>query len=187
MPVAAAPTRGLGGLYWRLWSASSASALGDGLRRVALPLLAVHLTTDPRLVALVAAAGTVPWLVFGLPIGALVDRFDRRRTMAAVDLLRTLTVALLAVAVAAGALSIALLVAVTFVLGTGEIFAATYHLNTHYLAIAGESAGGHIALATTEAMLPTERPSAVVSWSGPTDLQVWMTNPQPTCIGSECY
>ncbi len=123
MPVAAPPTRGLGGLYWRLWSASSASALGDGLRRVALPLLAVHLTTDPRLVALVAAAGTVPWLVFGLPIGALVDRFDRRRTMAAVDLLRTLTVALLAVAVAAGALSIALLVAVTFVLGTGEIFA----------------------------------------------------------------
>ncbi len=123
MPVAAAPTRGLGGLYWRLWSASSASALGDGLRRVALPLLAVHLTTDPRLVALVAAAGTVPWLVFALPIGALVDRFDRRRTMAAVDLLRTLTVALLAVAVAAGALSIALLVAVTFVLGTGEIFA----------------------------------------------------------------
>jgi len=123
VPVAAAPTRGLGGLYWRLWSASSASALGDGLRRVALPLLAVHLTTDPRLVALVAAAGTVPWLVFALPIGALVDRFDRRRTMAAVDLLRTLTVALLAVAVAAGALSIALLVAVTFVLGTGEIFA----------------------------------------------------------------
>jgi len=123
VPVAATPTRGLGGLYWRLWSASSASALGDGLRRVALPLLAVHLTTDPRLVALVAAAGTVPWLVFGLPIGALVDRFDRRRTMAAVDLLRTLTVALLAVAVAAGALSIALLVAVTFVLGTGEIFA----------------------------------------------------------------
>jgi len=123
VPVAAPPTRGLGGLYWRLWSASSASALGDGLRRVALPLLAVHLTTDPRLVALVAAAGTVPWLVFGLPIGALVDRFDRRRTMAAVDLLRTLTVALLAVAVAAGALSIALLVAVTFVLGTGEIFA----------------------------------------------------------------
>jgi len=123
VPVAATPTRGLGGLYWRLWSASSASALGDGLRRVALPLLAVHLTTNPRLVALAAAAGTVPWLVFALPIGALVDRFDRRRTMAAVDLLRTLTVALLAVAVAAGALSIALLVAVTFVLGTGEIFA----------------------------------------------------------------
>ncbi len=123
MPVDARPTRGLGGLYWRLWSAATASALGDGLRRVALPLLAVHLTRDARLVALVAAAGTVPWLVFGLPIGALVDRWDRRRTMAAVDLLRTLTVAVLAVAVAAGALSIGLLVAGTFVLGTGELFA----------------------------------------------------------------
>ena len=123
MPVDARSTRGLAGLYWRLWSAATASALGDGLRRVALPLLAVHLTRDARLVALVAAAGTVPWLVFGLPIGALVDRWDRRRTMAAVDLLRTLVVAVLAVAVAVGALSIPLLVAVTFVLGTGEIFA----------------------------------------------------------------
>ncbi len=101
---------------------STASALGDGLRRVALPLLAVHLTTDPRQVARVAAAGTVPWLVFGLPIGALVDRWDRRRTVWIVDLLRTLVVAVLALAAAAGALSVALLVAVTFVLGTGELF-----------------------------------------------------------------
>jgi len=116
-------TRALGGRYWRLWSASTASALGDGLRRVALPLLAVHLTRDARLVALVAAAGTVPWLVFGLPVGALVDRWDRRRTVWIVDLLRTLTVAVLAGAAAAGALSVALLVGVTFVLGTGEIFA----------------------------------------------------------------
>jgi len=121
--VAAPASRALGGRYWRLWSASTAAALGDGLRRVALPLLAVHLTTDPRLVALVAAAGTVPWLVFGLPVGALVDRWDRRRTIWVVDLLRTLTVAVLALATAAGALSIALLVAVTFVLGTGELFA----------------------------------------------------------------
>ncbi len=123
MSAIAPGTRALGGRYWRLWSASTASALGDGLRRVALPLLAVHLTRDARLVALVAAAGTVPWLVFGLPVGALVDRWDRRRTVWIVDLLRTLTVAVLAGAAAAGALSVALLVGVTFVLGTGEIFA----------------------------------------------------------------
>jgi len=121
--VAAPASRALGRRYWRLWSASTASALGDGLRRVALPLLAVHLTTDPRQVALVAAAGTVPWLVFGLPVGTLVDRWDRRRTVWVVDLLRTLTVAVLAGAAAAGALSVALLVVVTFVLGTGELFA----------------------------------------------------------------
>ncbi len=123
MSVAALASRALGRRYWRLWSASTASALGDGLRRVALPLLAVHLTTDPRQVALVAAAGTVPWLVFGLPVGTLVDRWDRRRTVWVVDLLRTLTVAVLAGAAAAGALSVALLVVVTFVLGTGELFA----------------------------------------------------------------
>ncbi len=123
MSVAAPASRALGRRYWRLWSASTASALGDGLRRVALPLLAVHLTTDPRQVALVAAAGTVPWLVFGLPVGTLVDRWDRRRTVWVVDLLRTLTVAVLAGAAAAGALSVALLVVVTFVWGTGELFA----------------------------------------------------------------
>ncbi len=123
MSVAALASRALGRRYWRLWSASTASALGDGLRRVALPLLAVHLTTDPRQVALVAAAGTVPWLVFGLPVGTLVDRWDRRRTVWVVDLLRTLTVAVLAGAAATGALSVALLVVVTFVLGTGELFA----------------------------------------------------------------
>ena len=66
--------------------------------------------------------------------------------------------------------------------------AAIYHLDTGRLAIGGESAGGHIVLATVEAMLPTERPSAVVSWSGPTDLGELMTNPQPTCSGGgECY
>ena len=123
MSVAAPASRALGGRYWRLWSASTASALGDGLRRVALPLLAVQLSTDPRQVALVAAAGTVPWLVFGLPVGALVDRWDRRRPVWVVDLLRTLTVAVLAGAAAAGALSVALLAGVAFVLGTGELFA----------------------------------------------------------------
>ncbi len=123
MSAVAPGAQALGGRYWRLWSASTASALGDGLRRAALPLLAVHLTTDPRQVALVAAAGTVPWLVFGLPVGALVDRWDRQRTIWLVDLLRTLVVAVLALAAAAGALSVALLVAVTFVLGTGELFA----------------------------------------------------------------
>jgi acetyl esterase/lipase len=64
--------------------------------------------------------------------------------------------------------------------------AATYRLRTSSLAIAGESAGGHIVLASVEAMLPGERPAAVVSWSGPTDLVAWMTNPQPTCSGKEC-
>jgi len=123
--VAAPASRALGGRYWRLWSASTVSALGDGLHRVALPLLAVHLTRDPRQVALVAAAVTVPWLVFGLPIGALVDRWDRRRTIWVVDLLRTLAVAVLALAVAASTLSIGLLISVTFVLGTSGIATRT--------------------------------------------------------------
>jgi len=56
---------------------------------------------------------------------ALVDRWDRRRTVWVVDLLRTLTVAVLALAVATSTLSVGLLIAVTFVLGTSGIVTRT--------------------------------------------------------------
>lgn len=65
--------------------------------------------------------------------------------------------------------------------------ASTYRLSTSSLALAGESAGGHIVLAAVEGMLPNERPAALVSWSGPTNLVTWMTAPKPTCRGSECF
>jgi len=55
---------------------------------VALPLLAATLTRDPVLVAGLTTLAFLPWLLFGLLSGALVDRTDRRRAMAAARLLR---------------------------------------------------------------------------------------------------
>jgi MFS family permease len=110
----------LGPDYRKLWTAAGISTLGDGVREAALPLLAASLTRDPAAVAAVALAGRLPWLLFSLVSGALVDRWDRRRVMWQVDTGRALVVTALAAAVLLESTSILLLVVVAFVLGTGE-------------------------------------------------------------------
>lgn len=106
--------------YWRLWGASAASNLADGLFFIALPLLAVRLTDSPILIAGLAIAGRLPWLVFVLVAGALADRLDRRTTMRNVQLFRVAVVAVLAALSLAGALSLPVLYVAAFVLGVGE-------------------------------------------------------------------
>src|SRR5688572_28878005 len=61
------PTTSLPGAYWRQWSASVISNLGDGINFVAMPLLALSLTADTRLLALTTLVTFVPWLVLALP------------------------------------------------------------------------------------------------------------------------
>ncbi|MGW2093398.1 MFS transporter [Promicromonospora sukumoe] len=76
----APPTRPapLGGPFGKVVAANLSSSLGDGIARVAAPLLAVQLTDDPLLVSLVAVAALLPWLLLAIPAGVLVDRIDRR-------------------------------------------------------------------------------------------------------------
>ena len=110
----------LGARFWRIWVAAGVSTLGDGMREVALPLLAATITRDPALVAAVSLAGRLPWLVLTLVSGALVDRLDRRRVMGTVDVVRAVLMVTLALTVAAEVTSIASLCVVAFALGTGE-------------------------------------------------------------------
>jgi MFS family permease len=86
----------------------------------ALPLLAATLTRDPLPVSVVTFAGWLPWLLFSLPAGALVDRLDRRRVMWTVDATRAAVVAALTVAVLAGWAGIPLLAAAGFLVGAGQ-------------------------------------------------------------------
>lgn len=111
---------GLGLNYWKLWTASTISNLGDGITLIAGPLLAASLTRDPVLVAGVAFAQRLPWLLFSLVSGALVDRLDRRLLMAAVDGFRTVLLLGLAFAVLLDFVSIPLLYGVFFLMGTAE-------------------------------------------------------------------
>lgn len=112
----------LGASYRRLVAASGASNLADGVFLVALPLLTVELTTSPVLVAGVALAQRLPWLVVALPAGALADRLDRRRTMVRVNLVRVAVLGGVAVSVATDTASLPLIYAVALILGVGETF-----------------------------------------------------------------
>lgn len=106
--------------YWKLWSASAGSNVADGIFWIALPLLAIRLTDSPALVAGVALASRLPWLLFALVAGALADRLDRRRTMILVDLFRAGLLGALALATAAGVANLGLLYLVAFTLGVAE-------------------------------------------------------------------
>ncbi|WP_017586159.1 MFS transporter [Nocardiopsis ganjiahuensis] len=92
VPEPAAPPR-LGSDYWKLLSAGGMTNLGDGLMTVAVLWLASALTRDPLLIALVALATRVPWLLFSLPAGVITDRFDRRLLVAWTDAARFAVVA----------------------------------------------------------------------------------------------
>lgn len=95
--------------------------LADGLLQVAVPLLAVGLTTAPAGVATVAVAGRLPWLLLVLHAGVLVDRIDRRHAMLAANTARVLLFGILTLLTATGHLSIWLLSAVAFGAGVAEV------------------------------------------------------------------
>lgn len=107
--------------YWRQWWASLVSNLGDGINFVAMPLLALSITDDERLLALVTAATFIPWLVMALPVGVMVDRVDRRRLMIGANLIRVGLFAVIAAQAANGASSIWWLVALLVVIGGCEV------------------------------------------------------------------
>jgi MFS family permease len=111
--------------FAKLWAAQGVSNVGDGVYGTALPLLAATLTRDPLLVSVVSFAEWLPWLLFGLLSGALLDRWDRRRVMWTVDAGRFVVVGGLAVAVLLDQAGIALLAAVGFLLGTGQTLVDT--------------------------------------------------------------
>lgn len=112
----------LGWDFHRFWAGSLSSNLADGLMFTALPLLAATFTTDPLLVAGLAVARYLPWLLFGLVGGVLVDRWDRGRLMVAANLVRAGVLVVLAGLVATGNAGIWVLYAVMFTVMTCEIF-----------------------------------------------------------------
>jgi MFS family permease len=122
---AAAATTERGRGFWLLWSANSASNLGDGLYQFILPVLAVQLTSTPSLVAGVNVMLTISWLVFALQAGSIVDRVDRRRLLLIVNLNRVGLLLALTAAVVTGNATIALLYGVALLLGIGETLADT--------------------------------------------------------------
>ena len=118
---AAPPAPRLSRDYWRLWWANAISSTGDGAFVAALPLLAVTITQDPRLVSVVAAATYLPWLLLSLPAGAVVDRYDRATLMWRAQAVQAAVVTIIVVLVVVHQASIETLAAAGFLLGSAEV------------------------------------------------------------------
>jgi MFS family permease len=79
--------------YLLLWSGQAISSLGTDISQVAFPLLVLALTNSPFQAGLAGALRLLPYFLFGLPAGALVDRWDRKRVMLICDIGRALSLA----------------------------------------------------------------------------------------------
>ena len=116
------PTR-LGRSFRWLLASSIVSNVGDGIALAAGPLLVASQTRDPFLVSMALLSQQLPNLLFGVPAGAVADRFDRRHIIAGVNLARGAVLAVLAGTIVARVVGIEVVLLALFVLGTAEIFA----------------------------------------------------------------
>ncbi|WP_146364342.1 MFS transporter [Arthrobacter yangruifuii] len=109
--------------FGRLWISSTAGIFGTAVTSIALPVIAVtELDATNATVAVLSGMTFLPWLLFALPIGVLVDR-HRRRPLIVVSLaVRTLLLASLPVAWWLDALTTVQLFAVSFGAGLAAVF-----------------------------------------------------------------
>ncbi|MBD0738067.1 MFS transporter [Streptomyces sp. CBMA29] len=105
-----------------LLASTGISVTGDGAFMAAAPLLAASLTRNPLAISTVTAAFYLPWLLVGLPAGALADRWPRRTVMITADLLRAVVLGALAVVVVSGHARLPLLAATILIVGVAQCF-----------------------------------------------------------------
>jgi MFS family permease len=111
--------------YVKLAAALGISSTGDGVRIVAMPLLAATLTQDPLQITMMVVVNRLPWVLFALSGGFLADRYSRRALMVGIDVMRGLLILAFSAGVLMGAAGIVLMAIVSFCLGIGEtIFSA---------------------------------------------------------------
>ncbi len=110
--------------FLRFWAAASVSLVGDAVTRLALPLVAITiLDASPLEVGILGAAQLGPFLLIGLPAGAIIDRIERvLRLMVFADVARAAFILSVPLAYAAGALSLGQLYAVAFATGVFTVF-----------------------------------------------------------------
>jgi MFS family permease len=118
-------TEKLGPAFNRLFSASVISNLSDGLLAVAAPLLAITLTKDPVLISMMSALVMLPWLLFAIPIGLVVDRVDKRLLITCTNSLRFVISGLLALAISTDFITIYWLFLAAFLIGICEVASDT--------------------------------------------------------------
>ncbi|KKZ75183.1 MFS transporter [Streptomyces showdoensis] len=107
-----------------LWIGAASANLGLETVEVAYPLLIMSLTGSPALAGLFGFAQIGTALLVGLPAGAVVDRWDRRRILLISEAVRALTLAFIVISLMAGRANFGLLILAAVVLGAGTAFGA---------------------------------------------------------------
>ncbi|MEO8287463.1 MAG: MFS transporter [Chloroflexota bacterium] len=109
--------------YMLLWGGQVVSALGSGMSNIVFPLLILAMTNnDTALAGFAGAIGSIPYLLFSLPIGALIDRWNRKRVMIICDTFRAINFATIPIALYFDSLTIGQLFVNAFVEGTFFVF-----------------------------------------------------------------
>lgn len=104
--------------FWKFWAGQTISNLGNSFTAFALPLLIYKLTGSALHLAMATAAAFLPYLLFGLVMGAWVDRVNRKRLMIVVDLINAALIASIPLLATLGLLSIWWIYAVSFMAST---------------------------------------------------------------------
>jgi MFS family permease len=78
--------------FWKFWAGQTISNLGSSFTQWAVPLLVFQLTHSAVNLGVATAATFLPYLLFGLLLGAWMDRVDRKRAMIALDSLNAVVI-----------------------------------------------------------------------------------------------
>lgn len=96
--------------------------LADGIVAGAIPLIAVSLTRSPGEISLIQAAFWLPWLLFGILAGVIVDKYDRRHIQLAGTAARVLIMAVGSMLAFADQLTMPLLIGAVGIYGITQVF-----------------------------------------------------------------
>jgi hypothetical protein len=118
MPLKVRPQRTLGRDFWLYFSGQLISQVGSSFTLFALPLLVFKLTHSATNLALTTASNLLPYLLFGLVLGAMVDRVNRKRMMLLTDVARGGVILVLPLLALSGSLQVWVIYAVAFAQST---------------------------------------------------------------------
>ncbi|GLV55635.1 MFS transporter [Dictyobacter sp. S3.2.2.5] len=107
--------------FWKYWIGQTISNLGSSVTLFALPLLVYTISGSALSLGISSAANMLPYLLFGLVLGAWMDRVDRKRMMIYVDIARALVISTIPLMAALGHLSVWWIYGVGFVQSTLNI------------------------------------------------------------------
>ncbi len=115
--------------YMLLWTGQLISSVGSGMSGIVFPLLILAITIskekplgDVAIAGFAGALGALPYLLFSLPVGALIDRWNRKQVMMICDTFRALNAVSIPVALILNGLTIWQLLINAFIEGTFFVF-----------------------------------------------------------------